>query len=128
MHYAPLHADLDEMCRILESGKNLVTPAGFVFADSTRPDEVERLRAACEAGSSSLHGTGIHPGFSGDLLPITMARLSFSIEQIIVQELADMRRHPSTKMVFDGLGFGRDPDEARACAEPDRPHDGQDLP
>ena len=118
VHYAPLHADLDEMCRILESGKNLVTPAGFVFADATRPDEVERLRAACEAGNSSLHGTGIHPGFSGDLLPITMARLSFSIEQIIVQELADLRRHPSTKMVFDGLGFGRDPDEARAAPSP----------
>ncbi len=118
VHYAPLHADLDEMCRILESGKNLVTPAGFVFPDSTRPDEVERLRGACKAGESSLHGTGIHPGFSGDLLPITMARLSFSIEQIIVQELADMRRHPSTRMVFDGLGFGRDPDEARASPSP----------
>ena len=118
VHYAPLHANLDEMCRILESGKNLVTPAGFVFPDSTRPDEVERLRAACEAGGSSLHGTGIHPGFSGDLLPITMARLSFSIEQIIVQELADLRRHPSKNMVFDGLGFGRDPDEARADPSP----------
>jgi hypothetical protein len=118
VHYAPLYVNLDEMCRILESGKNLVTPAGFVFADSTRPDEVERLRAACKAGNSSLHGTGIHPGFSGDLLPITMARLSFSIEQIIVQELADLRRHPSKNMIFDGLGFGRDPDEARANPSP----------
>ena len=118
VHYAPLYADLDEMCRILESGKNLVTPSGFVFADATRPDEVERLRTACKEGNTSLHGTGIHPGFSGDLLPITMARLSFSIEQIIVQELADLRRHPSKKMIFDGLGFGRDPDVARASPSP----------
>jgi hypothetical protein len=118
VHYAPLYADLDEMCRILESGKNVVTPAGFVFPDATRPDDVGRLRAACEKGRTSLHGTGIHPGFSGDLLPITMARLSFSIEQIIVQEVADMRRHPSTNMVFSGLGFGRDPDEARSAPSP----------
>jgi hypothetical protein len=118
VHYAPLYVDLDAMCRILESGKNLVTPAGFVFADSTRPDEVERLRTACKEGNTSLHGTGIHPGFSGDLLPITMARLSFSIEQIIVQELADLRRHPSKQMIFDGLGFGRDPDAALANPSP----------
>ena len=65
-----------------------------------------------------MHGTGIHPGFSGDLLPITLARLSYSIEQVIVQEAADLRRHPSTKMNFDGLGFGRDPDDARANKSP----------
>ena len=118
VHYAPLFVDLDDMCAILESGKNLVTPSGFVFADATRPDEVARLQQACAAGNSSLHGTGIHPGFSGDLLPITLARISFDIEQIIVQEAADLRRHPSTEMNFAGLGFGRDPDDARANKSP----------
>ena len=118
VHYAPLFVDVDDMCSILVSGKNLVTPSGFVFVDATRPDEVERLQAVCTAGNSSLHGTGIHPGFSGDLLAITLARLSFDIEQIIVVEAADMRRHPSTAMVFDGLGFGRDPDDARANPSP----------
>ena len=29
--YAPLLADTDEMCRILEAGKNVVTPTGFSF-------------------------------------------------------------------------------------------------
>jgi hypothetical protein len=118
VHYAPLFVDIDDMCAILASGKNLVTPSGFVFADATRPDEVTRLQAACAEGHSSLHGTGIHPGFSGDLLPITLARLSFDIEQVIVQEAADLRRHPSTAMNFDGLGFGRDPDDARANKSP----------
>jgi hypothetical protein len=118
VHYAPLHVDLDDMVRLLESGKNVVTPAGFVFPDATRPKDVARLEAACQKGRSSLHGTGIHPGFSGDLLPVTLARLSFSIHKIYVQEAADMRRHPSRAMVFDGLGFGREPGEARAKPSP----------
>ncbi len=118
VHYAPLYVDLGEMVRILESGKNLVTPSGFVYPDSTRPGDVARLQAACLKGASTLHGTGIHPGFSGDLLPITLARLSFSIHKIYVQEAADLRRHPSRKMNFEGLGFGRDPAEARAKPSP----------
>lgn len=118
VHYAPLYVELDEMLRILESGKNLVTPSGFVYPDSTRPKDVARLQAACIKGGSTLHGTGIHPGFSGDLLPITLARLSFSIHKVCVQEAADLRRHPSRKMNFEGLGFGRDPDEARAKPSP----------
>ena len=65
VHYAPLFVDVDDMCAILASGKNLVTPSGFVFADATRPDEVARLQAACATGHSSLHGTGIHPGLLG---------------------------------------------------------------
>ena len=35
-----------------------------------------------------------------------------------MQEVADLSLHPSPKMNFDGLGFGRDPDEARADPSP----------
>jgi hypothetical protein len=116
--YAPLHADVDELCRILASGKNVVTPVGFVNPRALDASVVERLEGACRAGGTSLHGTGIHPGFSGDLLPLTFARLCTRIDQVVVQEVADLSEHPSTAMMFDGLGFGRDPVEARA--EPSR--------
>lgn len=116
--YAPLHADVDELCRILASGKNVVTPVGFVNPRAMEAPVVERLEAACRAGGASLHGTGIHPGFSGDLLPLTFARLCTRIDQIVVQEVADLSEHPSAPMMFDGLGFGRDPSEA--VAEPSR--------
>jgi hypothetical protein len=118
VNYAPLYVDHDEMCRILASGANLVTPCGFIYPKALDPKVVEQLEAACAEGGSTLHGAGIHPGFSGDLLPMTFARLSNRIDKIIVQEVADLAPHPSHAMNFGGLGFGRDPDEARADPSP----------
>ena len=109
--YAPLHADLDDMCRLLESGINISTPVGFVYPSALEPAVGQRLAAACAAGGSSLHGSGIHPGFSGDLLPLTFARLCSRIDQVQVREVADLRLHPSPAM-FEALGFARDPVEA----------------
>ncbi len=111
VHYAPLHADLDDMCAILESGKNLVTPVGFVYPAAADGEALQRLQAACAKGAVSLHGTGIHPGFSGDLLPLTFARLCRRIDRVIVQEVADLTRHPSAAMMLEGLGFGRSREE-----------------
>jgi len=118
VNYAPLYADVDEMCRILRAGKNLVTPAGFIYPFALGGDVVERLEAACQDGGVSVYGSGIHPGFAGDLLPITLARLCTWIDHVTVQEVADLRNHPSAKMNFEGLGFGRPPDEAVADPSP----------
>jgi 2,4-diaminopentanoate dehydrogenase len=118
VNYAPLYADLEEMAQILSSGKNIVTPVGFVYPAALDPADVAVLSGACLAGATSLYGAGIHPGFSGDLLPLTCARLCTRIDQIVVQEVADLSAHPSTKMNFEGLGFGRDPDDARANPSP----------
>lgn len=116
VHYAPLHADVDDMCRILASGTNIVTPVGFIFPGAMEADVAERLEAACAQGNSSLHGTGIHPGFSGDLLPLTFARLCRRIDKIVVQEVADLARHPSAPMMIAGLGFART--RAECLADP----------
>jgi hypothetical protein len=118
VNYAPLYADVQQMARILRSGKNIVTPVGYVYPQALEPADVAVLEAACQEGGTSLHGAGIHPGFSGDLLPLTAARLCTRIERITVQEVADLAPHPSYKMNFEGLGFGRDPDDARANPSP----------
>jgi hypothetical protein len=118
VHYAPLHGDVGEMCRILRSGKNLVTPVGFAFPDAIAREDAAMLEEAAQEGGVSLFGTGIHPGFAGDLLPLTFARLHTRIDAITVTEVADLRNHPSTAMTFDGLGFGRDPQDAVAVKSP----------
>ncbi|CUU58242.1 hypothetical protein Ga0074812_11814 [Parafrankia irregularis] len=114
VNYAPLYVDIDEITRILRSGKNLVTPSGFTYPAALDDKVRERLEAACQEGGVSLFGTGIHPGFAGDLLPLTFARLASRIDELVVQEVGDFRNHPSAAMMFDGLGFGRDPDDLRA--------------
>jgi hypothetical protein len=112
VNYAPLYFDVDDMCAILRSGKNLVTPAGFAYPASRDPDETARLDAACRDGGTSLHGAGIHPGFIGDVFALTSARLMSRIDQIVVTEIYVLAQHPSHDMNFPGLGFGRDPVDA----------------
>ena len=51
-----------------------MNPVGFVYPPFPDPADVATLANACRRGGSSLYGAGIHPGFSGDLLPRTQAR------------------------------------------------------
>ena len=103
--YAPLLADVDEMCRILESGKNLVTPTGFSFVKD--PTLAGRLEAACKVGGVSFHGSGIHPGFAGDRLPLVLSALCRRIDKVTIYEVCDLSRiSESPEMLMQQLGFG----------------------
>lgn len=110
--YAPLLASVDEICRILESGKNVVTPTGFT---SIRDERVAaRIGAACQKGGVSFHGSGIHPGFSGDRLPLILSAMSQRIDRIIVYEVIDMSRVNESWDMVEMLGFDMTPEAARA--------------
>jgi hypothetical protein len=120
--FAGLRQDLDLYCRILRSGKNLVAPAGPFFPMERYSAEFDRLEAACREGGTSYHGCGIHPGFSGDLLPLTLTRLMNRIDRIEVTEVIDKLRNP---MIYvEVMGFGRDPDEllAKPSRSAEAPH------
>ncbi len=109
--YAPLLADVDEMCHILESGKNLVTPTGFSFVKD--PALAGRLDAACRKGNVSFHGSGIHPGFAGDRLPLVLSALCRRIDKVTVYEVCDLSQgSESPEMVMQQLGFGMSAAEA----------------
>ncbi|MEM7409663.1 MAG: dihydrodipicolinate reductase [Myxococcota bacterium] len=110
--YAPLLTDLDEMCRLLASGLDVVTPSGWVYLKEGKAKR--KIEAACAEGRSSLHGTGIHPGFGGDRLPIVMSGLSRRIDRIRVIEVCNMSvMSESPEMVMGALGFGASADAAR---------------
>src|SRR5262245_30428423 len=90
---------LDDICRILASGKNVVSTAltGLIHPRSLGPAVVEKLEAACRAGNASFHGTGIEPGWAAEVLPLTMSGLFRRIESILVQELLDYSSYPSAQ-------------------------------
>jgi hypothetical protein len=111
VHYAPLVADVDVICLLLRSGKN-VASVGGPFSPKHYPAKFEKIEAACRDGQSSYHACGIHPGFSGDLLPLTLTRLMNRVDHIQIYEFIDKLRNP---MVYtEVMGFGRDPDELLA--------------
>jgi hypothetical protein len=63
--YMPIRCDLGEVCRLLSSGANIVTTRGeFHHPASMRPEDRERVEAACQEGGSSIHSTGSSPGFT----------------------------------------------------------------
>ncbi|MFK4873495.1 hypothetical protein [Novosphingobium sp. ZW T3_23] len=112
VHFAPLLPDVDTVCRLLRSGKNVVSPLGPVYASEPFRADVEKIEAACREGGVSFHGTGIHPGFIGDILPLTLTRLSDRIDRIQVFEIADKLKTPSVYIEY--MGFGLSPDELAA--------------
>jgi hypothetical protein len=113
--FAPLNmADttLDLVCRLLASGKNVISPAGPFLPNKWFPEQAARIDAACREGGTSFHGCGIHPGFAGDVLPLTLTRLMNRVDCIEVTEVIDKVRNP---MVYtEVMGFGLDPDELLA--------------
>lgn len=121
VHYAPLVSDVDMICRLLRSGKN-VASVGGPFSPQHYPAQFEKIEAACQEGRASYHACGIHPGFSGDILPLTLARLMNRIDHIQVTEFIDKVRNP---MIYtEVMGFGRDPDEllAKPSRSPEAPY------
>lgn len=118
VNYAPLYIDIDDICAILRSGKNIVTPVGFAYPKARDPEQTARIEAACQEGGTSLHGSGIHPGYIGDVFALTGARLMSHIDKLVVTEIYLLAKHPSYEMNFPGLGFGRDPVE---CVEDPSP-------
>jgi hypothetical protein len=112
VHYAPLLSDVGELCRILESGKNVVTPTGFTTVSD--PVLRERLEKSCRRGRVTLHGSGIHPGFSGDRLPLVLSALSQRIDKITVYEIVDMSHMSESPQMVSMLGFDMTPQQAAA--------------
>ncbi len=120
--FAGLVKDLDLFERLLRSGKNVISPAGPFFPTDRYKADFDRLEAACADGGTSFHGCGVHPGFSGDILPLTLARLMSRIDRIEVTEVIDKIENP---MVYtEMMGFGRDPDEliANPSRSPEAPY------
>jgi len=116
--YMALWPDVDLICRMLESGKNVVTTSGLLYPRFFGQELVDRLEAACGKGGTSLHGTGINPGFSGEVLPLTMSMLSRRIDRIVVREFADFRTYNSPELNHAMLGFGRKAEEVRVNKHP----------
>jgi hypothetical protein len=116
--YAPRTAHLDEVCALLASGKNVVATPFLFYPPALPPADLERVLAACRAGHSSVHGTGIHPGFVGEVLPLVLSGMSRRVEKLQVQERANWTFYASPRITFDNMRFGHPPEQARLAANP----------
>ncbi|WP_319455638.1 MULTISPECIES: dihydrodipicolinate reductase [unclassified Mycobacterium] len=105
--YTPVIMDVDTVCRLLRSGKNVVTTSGFFHPSPDFDEPGQLIRAACEEGGTSFHGGGIHPGYAGDVLPLTLARVASRIDKILVFEVVNVLTDAPLDHI-DWMGFGKE--------------------
>ncbi len=98
----------DEIVRILAAGMNVITPSAAFFPRS-RP-ELGDLEAACEKGRVSLLGTGVNPGFAGDVLPLVASSLCARVRSVHVRERGDLRGWDPF-LLTEVMKFGRTVEE-----------------
>src|ERR1700733_16071290 len=76
--YSPLVPNDDEVIAILRSGKNVVTPVGWVYPDPGNARHQAVADAAVQNGVT-LHGSGIHPGGITERFPLMISSLSSAV-------------------------------------------------
>jgi hypothetical protein len=106
--YMPQYLNYDDVCRLLESGANIVTTrTEFLDPESMDPAARARVEAACNRGNTSVHSTGCSPGFSTEGLPLVLSSLQRRIDQVSIHEFADNSSRNSPEMLFQIMGFGQ---------------------
>jgi hypothetical protein len=108
--YSPIFADVDVVTRLLQSGKNVVTPLGWFYPPS---DDRAQLDEICRAAGVTLHGTGIHPGGITERFPLMVSALSGSITRVRAEEFSDIRTYGAPDVIRDWMLFGTSPEKAR---------------
>ena len=56
--YCPMPWNIDEMCRLLESGVHVLTPCPYWFPFIQNPEVAAALGAACKQGNVNMHASG----------------------------------------------------------------------
>jgi 2,4-diaminopentanoate dehydrogenase len=108
--YSPLFADPAIVDRLLESGKNVVTPLGWFFPQQAERD---RINEVCKRAGTTLHGTGIHPGGITERFPLMLSALVGSVTRVRAEEFSDIRTYGAQDVIRDWMLFGAEPEKAR---------------
>ena len=109
--YSPLVPSDEEVIAILRSGKNVVTPVGWVYPDFGNPRHKAVADAAVEGGVT-LHGSGIHPGGITERFPLMLSSISSAVTHVRAEEFSDIRTYNAPDVVRHIMGFGGTPEEA----------------
>ncbi|OBH80349.1 dihydrodipicolinate reductase [Mycobacterium mantenii] len=105
--YTPRNTDLDEVCALLASGKNVATTAFLFHPQRIATADRHRVLEACRAGDTTVHGSGLNPGNLSGALPLALSGMSRTIDKITLQERADWSVYESTSITFDNMRFGQ---------------------
>lgn len=114
--YAPVLASHRTVVRLLESGKNIVTPVGWIYPSES--PKIAEIEDACRRGRTTLHGTGINPGGITERFPLMLSAMCRDIRHVRIEEFSDIRNYPTESVVRDVMLFGTPPEHAKTSPMP----------
>lgn len=107
--YSPLIPNPDEVAALLRSGKNVITPVGWLYPSEK---QAAPMRAAALEGNATLHGTGIAPGGISEKFPLVFSAMATGVNFVRAEEFSDLRTYDAPDVVRHVMGFGGTPDTA----------------
>jgi hypothetical protein len=108
--YMPRLLEVDVVCRLLESGANVVSTCGEFHHPAGMDSSLrQRVESACRKGGTSIYSTGSSPGFISEAVPLVLTSIQRQLESLVIEEFADLSQRNSPELLFDLMGFGGDP-------------------
>ena len=105
------HTLMDQdVVKLLESGKSVISATSYQYPFRHGRGHVEMLHDACRRGGSRLLGTGVHPGFMGEILALTLSGLCTEIDSLTIREFVNLA-HQNNAQGLTMFGFNGDPME-----------------
>ncbi|MCB2109208.1 MAG: hypothetical protein KDE14_15970 [Rhodobacteraceae bacterium] len=105
----PYSAHDEDVCRLLESGKNVISINNYFFPPALGDAHAARLQASCLAGGTTLAGTGINPGFIAERIAAVASGLCVELDFVTCREVYDCIEMPNANYVFGVMGMGSPP-------------------
>ena len=100
---------VDDLCRMLASGKNVVSTSfvPLLFPKAAGEGIYERLQEACLEGGSSLYTSGIDPGFGNAGITIHALALCKEVRSVRMLEIVNYATWDNPFTMFEIMGFGK---------------------
>ncbi|MEU1523819.1 hypothetical protein ABZ413_16625 [Nocardia rhamnosiphila] len=102
--YTPQMADLDDLTRLLENGLDVISTNLLLNLGGVRGETEARLRRACAKGRSSLHISGVNPGWI-NTMTAAMTAVCRDIRAVTISESADVSVYESPE-TWQAFGIG----------------------
>ena len=107
----PYSAHDNDVCRLLASGKNVISINSYFHPTSLGAAYASRLEESCQIGKSTLCGTGINPGFIAERIAAVVSGMCVELESIDCREVYDCIEMPNASYVFGVMGIGSAPEK-----------------
>jgi len=108
-------AVVDDLCRILSGGKNVVNTSfvPLLFPKAAGEGVFDRLEAACQEGGTSFYTSGIDPGFGNSGITVGALALCKEVRTVRMMEIVNYATWDNPFTMFEIMGFGK-PDASRS--------------